>query len=292
MRAVILTAGLGTRLLPATRGTPKEMLPLFAAGRGGKLCLKPVLQVIFEQLYDVGFREFCLVVSKGKKVVKDYFVPDEGLIDYLRGHGKGELANEMEEFYERVGDSSIVYVNQPEPKGTGDAVLRVRTFTVGEPFLLHMGDDIILSRDNLHIKRLMRVFDERNADAAFLATRVEDPRMYGVIVGQPVVRGLYKVASIVYRPKKPPSNLVDVAAYILKPDICVEIEKVQPDEESGETSLIPAIQRLIDQGGGVYALEIDGRRRLDIGTPELYWEALSITHKLYGVSRENEMLDA
>jgi UTP--glucose-1-phosphate uridylyltransferase len=169
-------------------------------------------------------------------------------------------------------------VNQPELRGTGDAVQRAQTFTADEPFLLHMGDDIILSKENSHLKRLIRVFESRRADAVFFAQRVEDPTMYGVIVGKRVTKGLHQVETIVYQPKKPPSNLSDVAAYILKPNIYLEIQKVKPLKEGGEISLIPAIQAIINKGGKVYAVELKPEeKRIDIGNAEKYREALNIT---------------
>ncbi len=177
-----------------------------------------------------------------------------------------------------------MFIDQPEPRGTGDAVRRVKDFTGQKPFLLHMGDDLVLSREgNSHLKRLIRVFKERKADVAFLATRVKDPTMYGVIVGKQIAKGLHEVETIVYRPKVPPSNLSDVTAYILKPNIYPEIKKVEPNNESGEVSLIPAIQSIINGGGRVYAVELQREeKRIDIGNPKLYWQALNATYKLFG----------
>ncbi|UCE15214.1 MAG: NTP transferase domain-containing protein [Candidatus Bathyarchaeota archaeon] len=283
MKAVILTAGLGTRLLPATKETPKVLLPIFAPGKNGKPCLKPVLQLVFEQLYDVGFREFCFVVgSRSRRAVKNHFTPDRNFIIYLHETNNSEQADEMQQFYGKINKSTIVFTNQPEPLGTGDAVRRVKNFAGKEPFLLHMGDDLVLSKpENSHLKRLIKVFKERKADVAFLAVRVKDPTMYGVIVGKQIVKELHKVEKIVYKPKVPPSNLSDVTAYILKFNIYPEIKKVKPNEKSGEVSLIPAIQSLINGGGKVYAVELSKReKRIDIGNTKLYWEALNATYKL------------
>jgi len=285
---VILAAGLGTRLLPVTKEMPKEMFPIFAIGRDEKLCLKPLLQVVFEQLHDIGFREFCFVVGRGKRAIEDYFTPDRTFLSFLRERGKVMQAREMQDFYRRVNECTITFVNQPELRGTGDAVQRARTFTAGEPFLLHMGDDLILSKENSHLKRLIDVFQKRKADAVFFAARVKDPTMYGVIDGKKIAKGLHKVETIVYQPKKPPSNLSDVAAYMLKPNIYNEIQKVKPLKESGEISLIPAIQALINKGGKVYALELQPEeKRIDIGNAEKYREALNITYKYYcGLKRK------
>jgi len=279
---VILAAGLGTRLLPVTKEMPKEMFPIFAIGTDGKPCLKSLLQVVFEQLHDIDFREFCFVIGRGKRAIKDYFTPDKTFLSLLRERGKGMQAIEMQDFYRRVNECTITFVNQPELRGTGDAVQRARTFTAHEPFLLHMGDDLILSEENSHLKRLIDVFEKRRADVVFFARRVKNPTMYGVIVGKQVAKGLHKVETIVYQPKKPPSNLSDVAAYILKPNIYPEIQKVKPLQKSGEISLIPAIQALINKGGKVYAVELQpNEKRIDIGNAEKYREALNITHQYY-----------
>ncbi|NIR87387.1 NTP transferase domain-containing protein [Candidatus Bathyarchaeota archaeon] len=294
LKAVILTAGLGTRLLPATKETPKVLLPIFALGKNGKPCLKPVLQLVFEQLYDVGFREFCFVVgTRSRRSVEKHFTPDRDFIRYLKEVNKPEQADELQQFYRKVKDSTLVFTNQPEPRGTGDAIRRVKDFTGKESFLLHMGDDLVLSKkENSHLKRLIRIFKKRKADAAFLAKRVKDPTMYGVIAGKQIVKGLHEVKTIVYRPKVPPSNLSDVTAYLLKSNIYPEIGKVEPDKESGEVSLIPAIQSLIDGGGRVYAVELRrGERRIDIGNAKLYWQALDATYKLCG-GRKSSLTNA
>ena len=106
-KAVITAAGLGTRLLSATKEMPKEMLPLFSTDANNKIMLKPVLQLIFEQLYDAGFREFCFVVGRGKRSVEDHFTPDHSSVELLRKKGKTDLAARLEDFYSRVESSTI-----------------------------------------------------------------------------------------------------------------------------------------------------------------------------------------
>jgi len=87
-KVVIPAAGLGTRLLPVTKEKPKELLPIFVRTADGRLCLKPMLQVVFEQLYDTGFREYGFIVGRGKRAIEDHFSPDEGFIEYLRNKTK------------------------------------------------------------------------------------------------------------------------------------------------------------------------------------------------------------
>jgi len=277
-KVVVPAAGLGTRLLPITKELPKEMLPLFFRGNDDRVCLKPIMQAVFEQLYDVGFREFCFTVGRGKRAIKDHFTPDWDFVESLKGKNKAERVNGLEEFYKRISDSTIVFVNQPEPKGFGDSILRARAFTGGENFLVHAGDDLILSKDSDHIRRLIKAFEELNADAALLVERVGDPRIYGVVEGVRVSEGTYRVERIVEKPRFPLSNMATIAVYVFKPMIYAKIEGVEPDE-GGEIQLTDAIQDLISQGCKVYAIELREEKRIDVGSSEMYWNALNIAYK-------------
>jgi len=96
-KAVIPAAGLGTRLLPATKETPKEMLPLFSRSRRGAV-LKPPLQIIYEQLYEAGMREFCIITGRTNRAIEDHFTPDENYINFLLKKNKSEQAEELENF--------------------------------------------------------------------------------------------------------------------------------------------------------------------------------------------------
>ena len=99
-KVVIPAAGLGTRLLPITKELPKEMLPVFFKEKSGRVCLKPMSQAVFEQLYDVGFREFCFIVGRGKRAIEDHFTPDWDFVEYLRN--KAELVDELQRFYTKI----------------------------------------------------------------------------------------------------------------------------------------------------------------------------------------------
>jgi len=275
---VIPAAGLGTRLLPITKEMPKEMLPLFFKEKGGKVCLKPMLQAVFEQLYDAEFREFCIVVGRGKRAIEDHFTPDWSFVKYLKSKYKGGPADELHEFYKKISSSSIIFVNQPEPKGFGDAVFKARAFTSSENFLVHAGDDLILSKGKPYLMELIEVFEQFNADAVLLVETVKDPRRYGVVEGKKVSEGVYEVRTIVEKPRVPRSNMATIAVYIFKPIIYREIEKLKPDK-SKEIQLTDAIQGLINQGNKVYAIELEEGKRIDIGTSEIYWKALNTTYE-------------
>lgn len=272
-KVVIPAAGLGTRLLPITKELPKEMLPIFLKQKG-EVCLKPMLQAVFEQLYDVGFREFGFIVGRGKRAIEDHFTADECFIEYLENSNRAGLANGLRDFYKKLSSSTIIFINQPKPKGFGDAVYKARLFTGNEPFLIHAGDNLVLSRNNDHLRRMMKVFDDYGADAVFLVEEVEDPRGYGVIVGDEVKLDMFEVKKVVEKPRNPPSNLAVIALYVFKPIIHRAIEKVKLDK-SGEIQLTDAIGFLLDWKRKVYALKSkDDEKRIDIGTPQNYLRTL------------------
>lgn len=272
-KVVIPAAGLGTRLLPVTKELPKEMLPVFFK-ENNELCLKPMLQAVFEQLYDAGCREFGFIVGRGKRAIEDHFTVDESFVEYLKNGNKATLADRLQDFYEKLNNSTMIFINQPKPKGFGDAVHRAKSFTGNEPFLVHAGDDMILSPENDHLRRLVKIFEDHKADAAFLVEEVEDPRRYGVIVGEEVTSGVFQVKEVFEKPREPLSNLAVVALYIFKPVIYRAIEKTKPDK-SGDVQLTDAISLLLNWRSAVYALKLkDKEERIDIGSPETYIETL------------------
>jgi len=284
-KVVIPTAGLGTRLLPATKEQSKEMLPVFASGVNGVLCVKPFLQVVFEQLYDAGFKDFCLIVGRGKKGIEDHFTIDNNLIQQLLHRSQFELQKELIEFYKKLRGSNISFINQPEPRGFGDAVFRAKNFTGNEPFLVHAGDDLVLSKSsNPPTKRLVQIFENQSADAVFYVEKVGDPRKYGVITGKKADSNLYQVTKIEEKPSSPASNLAVIAIYAFSPEIYNAIEKTRPDVHN-EIQLTSAIQHLIDDGFAVYALKVEkGETRIDIGTAESYWKVLKTTRNRQTIS--------
>lgn len=278
-KVVIPAAGLGTRLLSVTKEQPKEMLPVFAKGSNGELCLKPLLQMVFEQLYDAGFREFCFIVGRGKRAIEDHFTQDYEYIEMLRSKGKSSQADDLEGFYRRLEDSTIIWINQPHPKGFGDAVLRAEPFIGDDEFLVHAGDTYIVSPNNNHLERLMEVYHRYRVDAAFIVQEVEDPRQYGVAVVEKVNEGVYEVKRVIEKPEEPVSKLAIMPVYAFHPVIFKALERTPPGK-GGEVQLTDGIQKLIDWGLKVYAVELSKEDiRLDIGNPEGYWEALRVSYE-------------
>ncbi len=278
-KVVVPAAGLGTRLFPATKEQPKEMLPIFSTLVNGGVSVKPLLQMVFEQLYDAGFREFCFVVGRGKRSIEDHFTPDHNSLVMLKSKGRGDQALDLDGFYTKIRTSTIIWVNQPEPKGFGHAVLMAQPFVQNEHCLVHAGDTYIISENARHLKLLMEMYDRLKADAAFLVQKMEDPRQYGVIEVEEIEKGVYGVLAAVEKPEKPLSKLAIMPIYVFRPVIFEELEKTAPGK-GGEVQLTDAIQRLVDRGLKVCAFQLNSSEaRLDIGSPETYWAALSLSYQ-------------
>lgn len=278
-RAVIPAAGLGTRLLTATKEQPKEMLPVFAPVRAG-LCLKPVVQMIFEQLYDCGFREFCFVVGRGKRAIEDHFTPDKGFVRMLQSQGKKDLAQDLNSFYSKVVGSTIFWLNQAEPRGFGDAVLSARAFGDGKPLLVHAGDNHVISRNNSHIKRLLKEHRRSDGKATLLLRKIEDPRNYGVAEFKNM-GGMIQVTRLVEKPDRPASKWALLPTYVFEDEIFDALASIKPGK-GGEYQLTDAIQLLIDRALKVTAVKVQRHEFwLDVGNPEAYWRALGESHQAF-----------
>lgn len=267
--AVIPAAGLGTRLTPFTKEIPKEMLPIIVK-QDDNIFVKPVLHYIFDSLYSIGIKNFFFIVGRGKRVIEDYFTPDWNYVDYLRKHGKEREAFILEEFYRKIEESNIVMVNQPEPRGFGDAVLRTKWLVNTDAFIVHAGDDIIYPTHIENISNLIKHYFEYKPKAVFLYDISDTPERYGVITGED--RGEYiEVYDIVEKPKKPLSKNVVVAIYVFDKNIYEALEKTIPNK--GEHQLTDAIKYLLSRGEKIHAVKVSGKR-MDLGTPDQYLYAL------------------
>lgn len=276
---MIPAAGVGTRLLPATKEQPKEMLPIFTRGPDGRVYVKPLLQLVFEQLCDAGIREFCFITGKTKRAIEDHFTSDNDFIAMLRGRRKSNLADILDGFYKRLSRASVVWINQPEPKGFGHSVHCAKPFVGEDEFLVHAGDTYIISNANDHLKRLAEIHRSHDADATLIVQHVRDPRMYGIIRGEKIGDGVYEVREAIEKPEVPPTKLAIMPVYLFRPIIFEALEGISPGK-GGEIQLTDGIQRLIELNFRVNAIEL--RRdeiRLDIGTPETYWEAVQLSYE-------------
>ncbi|MFV8765455.1 UTP--glucose-1-phosphate uridylyltransferase GalU [Aerococcus urinaeequi] len=251
-KAVIPAAGLGTRFLPATKAIAKEMLPIID---------KPTIQFIVEEAIASGIKDIIVVTGKAKRPIEDHFDSNFELEYNLQQTGKDELLALVEE----TTEIRLHFIRQKRPKGLGDAVLQAKTFVGDEPFVVMLGDDIMVDEVPL-TKQLMNNYDERKASTlAVIPVPHEDTSKYGVI--EPVAevsKGIYSVNSFVEKPEpeNAPSNLAIVGRYLLKPEI-FEILENQGPGRGGEIQLTDAID-ILNKTQRVFALEFKGKR-YDVG---------------------------
>lgn len=252
-KAVIPAAGLGTRFLPATKASPKEMLPLVD---------KPLIQYVVEEAVAAGISEIILVTGRGKRAIEDHFDVSFELEETLRGNGKARILSELE----RISDlAHFCYVRQQRPKGLGHAISCVKQLVGDEPFAVLLGDDII-DAPKPALTQMIEVFEARQASVIGIQeVPKQEVHNYGVIDAEPVrttggQTGLYRINDLVEKPSadKAPSNLAVVGRYILAPEIFDALEKIQPGK-NGEIQLTDALRILAAQGP-MYGLVLEGTR--------------------------------
>jgi UTP--glucose-1-phosphate uridylyltransferase len=279
-KAIITAGGIGTRLLPFSKEIPKEMAPLIFRNSDNTAEVKPVIQAVFDQLFEIGVKDFYIVVGKGKRAVQDHFSVDTGFVEFLRERGKKVEA--LTEFYERVRASNIVFVNQPEALGFGDAVSRVRPYLKGD-FLVHAGDTYIASMNCNHLVRMRDTKIKHNADAVLLLLKVRDPRKYGVVAGKEIEKDVVEVKEAVEKPEVPKSRDAIMPVYLFNDEIFKALSTVKPGK-GGEIQLTDGIQRLVENGKKVLGVRLTRNElMLDIGTPETLIDALKLSQRYFGL---------
>jgi UTP--glucose-1-phosphate uridylyltransferase len=273
-RAIITAGGIGTRLLPFSKEIPKEMFPIITRNGTNSLELKPVVQAIFEQLHDAGVRRFFVIVGRGKRAIEDHFSPDFRFLDFLGQ--KGKTPTSLIAFYEKIESSSLVFLNQLEPRGFGDAVLLGRPFVTGD-FLVQAADTFILSRGDDYLHRLATTHQKYKASATILFQEVEDPRQYGVLDGDFLEEGVLRITSAMEKPATPKSNHAIMPIYIFTDQVFRALSEIEPGH-GGELQLTDAIQALVMRGKTVIGVMLrPDELRLDLGSPETMIEALKIS---------------
>jgi UTP--glucose-1-phosphate uridylyltransferase len=271
--AIVPVAGLGTRLLPATKSQPKEMLPV---GR------KPVVQYVVEELTRVGLKRVLFITGPGKASIENHFDLNGELIQTLRESGKEDLLAELE--YERA-TVQYFYTRQRQLLGLGHAVLCARSFVGSQPFVVALGDSIIgMHAESDVVERMTRCFREKQAAAviAFEEVPPHEVAQYGI--AQPKNGAarpggadgeLFEIEDLIEKPspREAPSNLAIAARYVLSPAIFDALADTRRGK-GGEIQLTDAIRAVIRGGGKAYGVRLrQGERRYDIGNFQAYFEA-------------------
>jgi len=247
-KVVIPVAGWGTRSLPATKNIPKEMLPIYN---------KPVIQYVVEEAQRAHIKDVIFVTNRDKNVIEDHFDHNLQLEDLLERSGKLDKLEEVRRVAEIV---NILSVRQKRQLGLGHAVLCARELVGDEPFAVMVGDDLMFSGVP-GIGQLIEVaMAEKMPVIGVMEVPWEKVSRYGIIDGEEVAPGVYRVRDMVEKPKREdaPSRMAIVGRYVLTPDIFDYLEKVKPGH-GGEIQLTDALQAMA-KDRGMMAVRMAGMR--------------------------------
>jgi UTP--glucose-1-phosphate uridylyltransferase len=271
--AVFPVAGRGTRFLPATKASPKEMLPIVD---------KPLIQYAVDEALAAGARRLVFITGASKRAIEDHFDNDEALEKLLEAQGKHDLAEQVRSILPSY--ASCIYIRQPAPLGLGHAVLCARPAVGNEPFFVHLADDLI-DAEVPCLKQMALTLQERGGSVLGVEeVPKRDTDKYGIVEVEPGNGVVSRIRSIVEKPKPAvaPSTLAVVGRYVLTPGIFDELERVGQGA-GGEIQLTDGIARLL-QREAVYAHRFTGRR-FDCGSKLGYLKAtveLSLAHPTLG----------
>ena len=275
IKVVITAAGKGTRLLPMTKELPKEMMPVYSR-LNGKKCVIPLLQLIFEQMYECQIKKYCFVVGREKRSIEDHFTPDDSFLKNSIQKNKIMISD----FYKKINNSNLLWVNQNNPKGFGDAVKQCEQFIGNDEFIVHAGDVSILSSKNHPVMRLIDAGKDPDVSAVLLFRKVKDPKRHGVPTLEKINGKKFLVKKVIEKPNRPTSNLGLMPIYYFKSTIFEKLKKIKPGK-GNEYQLTDAIQQLILDGKKVLAIPLlENEKVLDVGTVESYRDAQTNSFKL------------
>jgi len=276
--AIVPVAGHGTRLLPATKSQPKEMLPV---------ARKPIVQYVAEELIANRIDQILFVTGRNKTSIENHFDTDPELVRNLAATNKNDLLAELE--FENH-NAHFFYTRQRLQKGLGDAILCGENFAGEQPFVVALGDSILgLNANSKAVLRMTEEFEMRHASCVIAVEEVppEQTQHYGIVNVEPAGGDFLRVVNVVEKPKRgeAPSNLAIAGRYVFSPIIFDMIRRVKPDRR-GEIQLTDAIQQMCDEGRRVLAFKLPaGEKRYDIGNFPSYFETFvefALADPVYG----------
>lgn len=277
--AVVPVAGLGSRLLPATKSQPKEMLPI---GR------KPIVQYVVEELTQVGMERILFITGPNKASIENHFDLNSELIQLLREEGKEELLAELD--FER-SPVHYFYTRQRQLLGLGHAVACAEALVGDQPFVVALGDSVIgMNAQSDVIRRMTRYFQQRKAEAVVAFEEVPESEVHHYGIAQPKDNAEhFELVDVIEKPEpaQAPSNLAIAARYVFAPRIFDALKKIKPGKDN-EIQLTDAIRVILQEGGRVYGVRLrNNERRYDIGNFESYFQAFvdfALADEKYGAS--------
>src|SRR5690606_28934484 len=284
-KAVFPVAGLGTRFLPATKASPKEMLPVVD---------KPLIQYAVEEAYAAGIRHMIFVTGRSKRAIEDHFDTAYELENELEAAGKKELLALVRSV--QPDDMDCAFVRQPRSLGLGHAVLCAEPLVGNEPFAVLLADDLMVGPPGGEpvLAQMAQAFRQQGRSMLAVQEVPQDQvHRYGIVAGEPAGGPLMRIQRIVEKPspETAPSRMGVAGRYILTPAIFAEIRN-QPKGAGGEIQLTDAIARLMEHEA-VYAFQYAGKR-YDCGSKEGFLQAtveLALQHPEVGASFREYLKD-
>ena len=258
---MITAAGYGTRFLPATKATPKEMLPIVD---------KPTIQYIVEEALESGIEDILIISGHGKRAIEDHFDSAPALEHELARKGKQDLLDVVRE----TTDVNVHYVRQKYMRGLGDAILCARSFVGDEPFAVLLGDDVVYHPERSALRQLIDIYEETGGSV--LGCQIvsdEQVSSYGIVGGETLEnRRLMRVSDMVEKPslEEAPSRMAVLGRYIIRPEIFSILGETKPGK-GGEIQLTDAL-KVLAQREAVYAYDFEGKR-YDLGDKLGFLEA-------------------
>lgn len=253
-KAIFPVAGFGTRLLPATKAVPKELIPVWD---------KPILHHVVEECQKSKIKEILFITSQGKEIILDYFDRNASLEEHLR---KKEKDRELEAVMETANLANFYSIRQKEIKGLGHAILQGKEWVGNEPFAVILTDDLVISKVPC-INQLIKVYEKYKLPVVALEeVPQEDTFKYGIIEGKEIEKNVFRIKNMVEKPapEVAPSNLAIIGRYILTPEIFKFLEDTN-EGKGGEIQLTDALQKYTKKG--IIGYKFEGIR-CDMGTPE------------------------
>ena len=256
-KAVIPAAGFGTRFLPATKATPKEMLPIVD---------KPTIQYIVEEALASGIEEILIISGHAKRAIEDHFDSAPVLERELEEKGKDDLLAIVRE----TADINVHYIRQKKMRGLGDAILCAKSFMAGEPFAVLLGDDVVYADaakgQQPALRQLIDIYDAYGGSVlGCQQVAPEKVSSYGIVAGKEIAGSkLLKVSDMIEKPElsEAPSNIAVLGRYIISPTVFELLEHTSPGK-GGEVQLTDALKQLA-MVEPVWAYCFEGKR-YDVG---------------------------
>jgi len=246
-KALFPAGGLGTRFLPATKASPKEMLPIVD---------KPLIQYAIEEAIGCSIEEFIIITGKYKRAIEDHFDSAYELEEKLRKADKKKLLDEIT----KLNHLNFAYIRQKAALGLGHAILCARPFVKDEPFAVLLSDDLIAPEETL-LGEMIDLYEKYGCSIIALEeVPMSEVHKYGVIEGKSCGNGVYKISDLIEKParEKAPSNLAIIGRYILTPGIFSVLEKLSPGR-GGEIQLTDGLKKLLKKEP-IYGYIFKGKR--------------------------------